>query len=225
MGCICGGESDIDRIRRDYHARLGVAHAQASAARHQKHLHAENELERIKRDARPQRALPPSVVVPVAGETRIWAGCGTGEGWRVGIGGCLLLGTVYDVLDADFLTVNRINQLVNVTEMDLSNDLCNKEIQVYSISIPDDDSAKDELYAALPAAVHHINQAMQTGARVLVFCEFGCSRSASVVAACVMHAGNESDPEKALAWLREKRGVVDPNQGFRNILELWGHQL
>jgi atypical dual specificity phosphatase len=58
-----------------------------------------------------------------------------------------------------------------------------------------------------------------TGA-VLVHCAHGASRSASVVAAHLMSTRGWTAAE-TLAYLREQRPVVRPNEGFVNQLEVW----
>ena len=95
-------------------------------------------------------------------------------------------------------------------------------VHVYQLPLDDDDGEANRLYVALPAVSGHIKEALRGGGVVLVNCEFGISRSAAVVAACVMDAAHEARPDVALEWMRARRPVVDPNTAFREALASWG---
>ena len=95
-------------------------------------------------------------------------------------------------------------------------------VHVYQLPLDDDDGEANRLYVALPAVSGHIKEALRGGGVVLVNCEFGISRSAAVVAACVMDAAQEARPDVALEWMRARRPVVDPNIAFREALTSWG---
>ncbi|KAJ9096797.1 hypothetical protein QFC21_005068 [Naganishia friedmannii] len=63
-------------------------------------------------------------------------------------------------------------------------------------------------------------QGVTNKAAVLVHCQAGMSRSATVVAAYLMKTLNIS-PDDAVEMIREKRPVVYPSETFRAQLELW----
>ncbi|KAF7966767.1 hypothetical protein HWV62_37059 [Athelia sp. TMB] len=82
----------------------------------------------------------------------------------------------------------------------------------YQLAIEDNPFA--ELAAHLPACVAWVRSALQDpNARVLVHCVQGISRSASVVAAVLMRERGWG-AGRALAYVKGKRWIADPNFGF-----------
>merc|ERR1712032_1156752 len=77
-----------------------------------------------------------------------------------------------------------------------------------------EDDITTDLAPVLRKALPFIKEALRSsGARVLVHCEQGRSRSASVVVAHLMDEG-DLDLDAALALVREQRPSVKPNEGF-----------
>ncbi|KAF9524453.1 protein-tyrosine phosphatase-like protein [Crepidotus variabilis] len=78
-----------------------------------------------------------------------------------------------------------------------------------------DDLPFAELAAHLPKTTSFIRDALNSNsdARVLVHCAEGISRSVSVVAAYLM-AQYGWKPEEAVAFIKSKRRIADPNFGF-----------
>lgn len=90
------------------------------------------------------------------------------------------------------------------------------------LQLPLQDSPFSELAAFLPRATAWIAAALRDpGARVLVHCVQGVSRSSSVAAAFVIaHYG--CTPEQAVQLVRTKRPCAQPNPGFVSQLgEYW----
>lgn len=84
-----------------------------------------------------------------------------------------------------------------------------------------DDLESENLLAILPEAVAWVNAAMgDDNARIMVHCEHGVSRSASVVIAWLMK-DREWGLEDSLAFVKEKRSAVNPNAGFLKQLKEW----
>eukprot|EP01117_Protostelium_nocturnum_P010305 TRINITY_DN3701_c0_g1_i1.p1 TRINITY_DN3701_c0_g1~~TRINITY_DN3701_c0_g1_i1.p1 ORF type:complete len:336 (-),score=65.43 TRINITY_DN3701_c0_g1_i1:28-1035(-) len=65
-----------------------------------------------------------------------------------------------------------------------------------------------------------IEKAMKSRGKVLVHCMMGLSRSVSIVAAYLIHTFGMSDIV-ALKKVEDKRGLISPNEGFRNQLRLY----
>ena len=65
-----------------------------------------------------------------------------------------------------------------------------------------------------------VDQALASGGRVFVHCMKGVSRSAAMVCSWLIARKGMSPPE-ALEFLRAKRPLVDPNEGFRLQLHLY----
>merc|ERR1719379_1309207 len=80
------------------------------------------------------------------------------------------------------------------------------------------DSAGVNLTPVMMEALPFIAEALAAGGRVLVHCEQGQSRSASVVAAHLM-SSEQISIHQALAVLRKHRPCVRPNDGFMRQLE------
>jgi len=83
--------------------------------------------------------------------------------------------------------------------------------------IPVSDSAQSKLCKYFDECTEFINEALQTGT-VLVHCFGGVSRSPSVVIAYLMRYCNLNF-SNALAYVKDKRSVVNPNSGFLNQLK------
>ncbi|KAI0647495.1 protein-tyrosine phosphatase-like protein [Trametes meyenii] len=94
--------------------------------------------------------------------------------------------------------------------------------QLQRFQLPLQDSPFSELAAFLPQTTAWIAAALRDpGARVLVHCAQGVSRSASVAAAfLVAHYG--CTPEQAVKLVQAKRPCAQPNPGFVSQLgEYW----
>ncbi|PFH48684.1 hypothetical protein AMATHDRAFT_5592 [Amanita thiersii Skay4041] len=88
----------------------------------------------------------------------------------------------------------------------------------HQISLDDTEDA-DVLVHLLPA-IHFIQAEMDKGRGVLVHCQAGVSRSATIVAAYLMYSRN-MDTESALELIKEARPNVEPNQNFLQQLEIF----
>lgn len=89
----------------------------------------------------------------------------------------------------------------------------------YNLPILDRPSA--ELYASLDDVVKFIKQAMDDPeARVLCHCYAGASRSTSVVVAYLV-SSQSMDVDEALALVKSKRKISQPNSGFVAQVRSW----
>jgi len=77
-----------------------------------------------------------------------------------------------------------------------------------------------ELMPVLARSLPFIESALEENACVLVHCNTGCSRSASVVIAYLMQS-NGFGFDDALAFVKARRPNVKPNDGFCRQLRLW----
>jgi len=85
------------------------------------------------------------------------------------------------------------------------------------IIVVDDQRDRQALSEELPAVVGFIHENLKANKRVLVHCEAGVSRSATVVIAYVMTTTRASMKE-SLAYVKECRPDIEPNPGFIQIL-------
>ncbi|OJA14969.1 hypothetical protein AZE42_03225 [Rhizopogon vesiculosus] len=90
----------------------------------------------------------------------------------------------------------------------------------YQVNI-DDSEQEDVLVHFLPS-ISFIQTQLDKGHGVLVHCQAGISRSATIVAAYLMHT-LKLDPASAVDMIRKVRPFVEPNVGFMEQLEVF-HQ-
>lgn len=83
-----------------------------------------------------------------------------------------------------------------------------------------DDTAEADILAHFLPSITFIQTELDKGRGVLVHCQAGMSRSATIIAAYLMHSQN-LDPEAALALIRKSRPNIDPNAGFLVQLEVF----
>ncbi|EKM76732.1 hypothetical protein AGABI1DRAFT_131026 [Agaricus bisporus var. burnettii JB137-S8] len=83
-----------------------------------------------------------------------------------------------------------------------------------------DDTEDADILSHLLPSIHFIQAELGKGRGVLVHCQAGVSRSATVVAAYLMYS-KDMDPEGALKVIRQARPFVDPNVNFLQQLEIF----
>ncbi|KAF9449282.1 hypothetical protein P691DRAFT_799489 [Macrolepiota fuliginosa MF-IS2] len=83
-----------------------------------------------------------------------------------------------------------------------------------------DDTEDADILSHLLPSIHFIQAELDKGRGVLVHCQAGVSRSATIVAAYLMHNKN-LDPEGALELIRKARPYIDPNPNFLQQLEVF----
>jgi len=95
-----------------------------------------------------------------------------------------------------------------------------------TLHIPLSDGSDEDILVHLPTTTSFIHDALAESpdSRVMVHCLMGISRSATVVCAYLV-ATARMTPDEALFAVREKRGYVCPNLGFRRQLEEYARQV
>lgn len=144
---------------------------------------------------------------------------------RVNFDGRLWVGDLASAWDTAALARDGITHVVSVTQMGLAavpRDRGQREYYVIDI----DDTPQHNLRQHLDDAVAFIDAALRADSRhqVLVHCNHGRSRSATVAAAYLMRAFHFSAAQ-AVSLLREKRAIVCPNAGFLRQLREYGDAL
>lgn len=125
----------------------------------------------------------------------------------------LYLGSKFEASDEDWLSSHHITHIVN----------CAIELPSYFpgkysyLNLKLDDIPTQSLYHVLEKSFNFILEAIGRGGVVFVHCAAGVSRSASIVIYFIMKTKDLSFGE-ALKYVRSKRSIVNPNQGF--VLQL-----
>lgn len=88
------------------------------------------------------------------------------------------------------------------------------------LTLPVRDVESEDMMQHLETTTDFINDAIQSGGKVLVHCVCGVSRSATIVAAWLMRT-HELDVDTTISQLQAARACVDPNPAFRQQLERW----
>ncbi|KAF6745438.1 dual specificity protein phosphatase 12 [Ephemerocybe angulata] len=88
----------------------------------------------------------------------------------------------------------------------------------HQISLDDDPDA--DILVHFPPSIAFIGSELAKGRGVLVHCQAGISRSATIVAAYLMKTRN-LNPQAALKMVRDTRPIISPNSGFLEQLEVF----
>jgi len=126
----------------------------------------------------------------------------------------LFLGSMYDALDSALLEKEAITHAVNVTQAKLPDD----KISRLSISIDDDD--EEDIFQHFEPVCSFVIQALSQGGHVLIHCEQGISRSATLVLAFLMQS-EQRQATTTLAELKMIRPMACPNGAFWAALIQW----
>lgn len=128
----------------------------------------------------------------------------------------LYLGGIAGAFDPDYLRGRGITHILSLLDRPLPEEhVCNfKYMFVYALDLYDTD-----LLQEMEKSLAFIDEGIRDGA-VLVHCQAGASRSATVVAAYVMRRFS-MDTLTAMELLKKQRSIVKPNEGFLRQLDLF----
>jgi len=132
--------------------------------------------------------------------------------------GHLWLGSFAAISDNDLLRKHRISHLVQVIDVPWLPPVNDPNMTVTRIDIMDIPSA--DLRSHLDDACARIEKSLAAGKNVLVHCQQGISRSASVVIAYLIKNHGMSY-EFAFAFVKKYRPCIKPNSGFVKCLKEW----
>lgn len=132
--------------------------------------------------------------------------------------GALYLGSMAAVHESDALRINNITHLVQVLDAPWHPFSEKAGFNMYKIDIIDTSTA--DLKPHLEAVCNHIDNALKSGKSVLVHCQQGISRSASVVIAYLIRNRHMSY-DTAFALVKGQRACIKPNPGFVAALRDW----
>ncbi|KAI9280370.1 dual specificity phosphatase [Sporodiniella umbellata] len=121
----------------------------------------------------------------------------------------------YESVTKEVMTDKKITHVLSLG--DFSNDL-DLKVEYKNINIMDVDGQNIIQY--FEETNLFIQDAYKAGGRILIHCQAGVSRSATVLAACLMNS-KKIKRDEALDLIRRKRGCVAPNTGFMEQLSLY----
>ncbi|XP_072251899.1 protein phosphatase Slingshot homolog 3 [Leuresthes tenuis] len=128
----------------------------------------------------------------------------------------LYLGSEWNAANFEELQKNNVGYILNVTrEIDnfFPEAFAYMNIRVYDVEATD-------LLPYWTDTYNFINSARKSGQAVLVHCKMGVSRSASTVIAYAMKQQRWS-LDVALAYVRDRRSIIKPNDGFMKQLQTY----
>ncbi|KAG0643747.1 protein-tyrosine phosphatase-like protein [Tuber brumale] len=129
----------------------------------------------------------------------------------------LYLGDCKAILDPITLLSSGVTHVLSLRQSPV---YMRHQVNVKHCQIFIDDTEDTWLLDSLNAAMDYIERAMESGGIVLVHCQEGRSRSASVVIAFLMKHFRVSF-EEAWGYVRRRRPVAGPNPGFVDQLKIW----
>jgi protein-tyrosine phosphatase len=94
----------------------------------------------------------------------------------------------------------------------------NQDIKCLIIDVNDDPKQAAVLKRHCPRIFQFISYHLKKNNNVVVNCQAGISRSATVIIGYLMHTKKMSY-DKAFNYVRRRRPIVNPNKGFSNMLK------
>ena len=119
--------------------------------------------------------------------------------------------------DGKWLDKAKITHVVSLTQLIPPQMKDRKHVRHLKVRINDSENAKLELARKLPEILSFIEKARREGGKVLVHCDAGMSRSASVVLAYCMRFGKMTLIQ-ATKLVRKRRTMISPNPAFMALL-------
>ncbi|KAH0826671.1 hypothetical protein J3R83DRAFT_5059 [Lanmaoa asiatica] len=129
----------------------------------------------------------------------------------------LWIGDLPSALDVETLKSKKIFSVVTAMRGKVT---INATFYKYQINM--DDSADEDVLVHFLPSISFIQKELDKGHGVLVHCQAGISRSATIVAAYLMYT-RKLDASAALDMIKAVRPHTDPNEGFLQQLEIF-HQ-
>lgn len=133
------------------------------------------------------------------------------------------LGAANAGMDHDFLEKNEISVIIDVGSsnayyfkdsehpfVEVSEKL-GREFEYVRIDISDDPSEKISIH--FKQMINFIDKSLQKNKNILIHCECGVSRSASIMIAYVMYK-KQIDHRSAMVYVKRFRSCIKPNPGF-----------
>lgn len=134
----------------------------------------------------------------------------------------LHLGSMYAGWDVHYLQQNGFRSVLQVCPSLKGTPRIPVNIERWVI--PVDDVPQTDLFKFFSYTTHWIHHQLRSGRKTLVHCMAGVSRSATTLGAYLM-ARYKWSTAQTIAFMRQKRWVVNPNPGFMKQLTMWEQYL
>ncbi len=131
----------------------------------------------------------------------------------------LFIGDQWAAVSQPQLQSNGITHILNTTPVNVP-----PQPGIIYKQIPMLDSPDQDLLSNLEPALQFIDQVVSRGGKILIHCQAGVSRSASVLIAFIMWKWNIGFIE-ALNLVRRHRPITNPNSGFTEQLQEFENML
>ncbi|KAL5522325.1 YVH1 [Sanghuangporus sanghuang] len=127
----------------------------------------------------------------------------------------LWVGSIHAAADAELLRQRNIHSVLSCMrgKVKIAETFTHFQIQL-------DDTEDADALAFFPQCISFIENELEQGRGVLVHCQAGMSRSATIVAAYLMYA-EQLDAELALEKIKKARPSTQPNDGFLAQLDVF----
>ncbi|KAF9653644.1 phosphatases II, partial [Thelephora ganbajun] len=127
----------------------------------------------------------------------------------------LWLGNIASIADVENLKKNNIHSILSAMRgrVVVQGTFTHKQIEI-------DDDEEEDILNHLVASTSFIGAELEKGRSVLVHCQGGIGRSATIVAAYLMYS-HQLDTDGALKLIRQSRPYIDPNPGFLEQLDVF----
>lgn len=136
----------------------------------------------------------------------------------------LFVGSLQTAQNTMLLKKSGVTHILNVCD----DDSYDKEAFNY-LNLPFVDNSTVDITQFFDKSFLFIDSAKEKSGKVLVHCEFGTSRSASIVIGWILkNAADKNAPlsyEEVLKMLTAKRSMVSPNRGFEQQLKKYAESL
>jgi hypothetical protein len=126
----------------------------------------------------------------------------------------LYIGDQWSAINREHLNANNIKYIINATPITVPQI---EDIKYLQLALYDEPG--QDILDVIPLAVDFINKANPDHG-ILIHCQAGISRSASILIAYMMHRYNMKF-EEAFGIVKKSRPIVEPNVGFKAQLKLY----
>ena len=129
----------------------------------------------------------------------------------------IFLGAVEHSMNTKFITENNIQTIICVMKEEPYHKNTEFGKNINFLHIPIYDSSTENITNYFEQSINFINENISQKKNILVHCQMGISRSATILIAYLIRERKMSHSD-AFMYIKERRGQVEPNIGFLSAL-------